>query len=310
MDALQQPRPRSAKILAFDRFMRTTSRKKSQPAPPPPPAAPQTWWQRSRETVNVVSAIFLGLTTLVSVWLAIDWHNVANQSISSDEHVNLLIDDKLKPLSLQIQTLTAQVNDALGQLKRIDARVNTLKPDGTNLQVKGRSPGEVLTGIRANLAKAEKRRQQLPVAELVDYKKKVQSIGPSSMDYWTTVAAIINYQSFLNQLQHNAPDPDSVAKPCMFATESPNVRHNVLSGTQHFTNCYVDLDTSSNLIQDAVIKDSVVRYHGGKITFQHAVFINCRFVVDIKGSQEPNRPDLLLALMRSDQINFQLPAAG
>ena len=311
MHALQQPGSRSAKILAFNGFMGSSSRKRTRPAPAAPPPAPiPTSWERNRDTIYVVSTILVGLTAVATLCLTVHWHNVATESVSSDEHVNQLINDKLVPISQQLQTLTAQVNDALGQLKRIDARVNTLKPDSTNLQAKVTQPDHVLGGIRTNLAKAEKHRQQLPESKLVDYRKQVEAVAPSAKDYWTTVAAIINYQSFLNQLQQNAPDPDAVAKPCMFATNSPNVRYNVLSGTQLFTDCYVDLDTSDNLIQDAVIKDSVVRYHGGQIAFQHAVFINCRFVVDIKASQEPTRPDFLLALMKSGQINFKLPVTG
>jgi hypothetical protein len=324
MDALQQPGPRSAKILSFDGVMGSSSRKKAKvtveseqkPALDQargPAAAPKVndelnqalaqvpnRWERWLPIAGSVASVLIAVCALV---YTVRHDNAATAAVASDDHVKNLINEKLEPIIAQLNQVTGQLNQMNWQRNISELQRSSQGAPGKELH----RQTEVMADLRANLAQAQKLQQKLPLTEVV---QEIQQVPTSAKDYWTTVAAIINYQSFLNQLEHNAPDPETVAKPCAFATESPNIRYNTLDGTQHFTDCLVDLDTNANMIENAVIKDSVVRYYGGVITFQHATFINCRFVVDIKASQEPTRPDLLLALMNSDQTNFKLPAAG
>ena len=176
---------------------------------------------------------------------------------------------------------------------------------------KSNNPSDILGSIRADLVKAEKQRQKLPLLKFAAYRKDVEALPPSTTDYWTTVAAIINYQSFLNQLENKAPDPSTVARPCLFVTAGGISNNNTLEGTSRFSRCIVDLDTTTNFVDSAVIRDSVVRYHGGAVTIRHAIFIHCAFILDLKDfPQKPARPDLLRDLLASDQIYFTLPSAG
>lgn len=332
MEALRQPWPRTAKILAFDGDMGTAARKKAKPpnhsvpkaahvstAANPTPrgqsgaasASPQVQQAqiqpavRGREverwsfvTAAVLSALFAGGALLYSVH-----HDRAALAVaSSDEHIEYLISRKLEPLTAQLNQLSGQINQM-----NLDRNLSRLKKSEQGRPAKAGDQSEALAGIRSNLAVAQKIGQQLPLAEV---RQQVQHSPKSGSDYWTTVAAIINYQSYLNQVQHGFPDPKKVAKDCMYATSLPNIRNNVLSGTQHFNDCYVDLDTNGNLIADAVIRNSVVRYHGGNPSFQHAEFVNCVFEISIDTPLQPTRPDLMLALLDSDQINFRLPPPG
>jgi hypothetical protein len=135
-----------------------------------------------------------------------------------------------------------------------------------------------------------------------------QTLPTSATDYWATVAAIINYQSYVNQMGNKAPDPLQVAKPCPFVTKGSGGSNNLIQGAIPFTGCVVDLDGTQNTVEGAVFENSVIRWHGGPVTIKSATFINCRFVIDIK--TEPPRPDLLKQLLASDQIYFTLTAAG
>jgi hypothetical protein len=148
----------------------------------------------------------------------------------------------------------------------------------------------------------------LPDLTLADYRKKVQTLPTSATDYWATVAAIINYQSYVNQMEDKAPDPLQVAKPCPFVTKGGGSHNLVQGGAVPFIGCVVDLDGTQNEVDGAVFENSVIRWHGGTVTIKSATFINCRFVIDIK--TEPARPDLLKRLLASDQTYFTLTTAG
>jgi hypothetical protein len=294
--------------------MGNTSPKKRQlpPRTAPEPAQPPKLarWVSVAVIVGAFGGVIGSVVAGFALYYTIHRDTVAAASLSSDEHVYRLIDDKLDPVKKDIQGLTAQVNLALGEFNSASLKrnVSELKQGDQSIQAKGNSQSDVMADIRANLVQAQQLRQKLPLTGLV---KQIQMVPASAKDYWLTVAAIINYQSYLNQLDHNAPSPDSVAGPCMFVTEgSPNISNNVLFGKHKFKRCIVDLDTSTNTVQDAVIEDSVVRYHGGEVTFKNVLFINCRFIVDIKAPQVPTRPDLLLSLLKSDQSYFRIPNAG
>jgi hypothetical protein len=77
-----------------------------------------------------------------------------------------------------------------------------------------------------------------------------------------------------------------------------------------FEGCLVDLDTTTNVVDGAFIRDSVVRYHGGQVTMRNVTFINCRFILDIKKSSTPSHPELLQQLLASDQHQVRLSTNG
>jgi hypothetical protein len=319
MDALRQPGPRSETVIVFRGAMGSSSRKKAKQTvdlerPPATSSAaekteteqklalPSTPGKFERWSPICLAALGL-LISGAAYWHTVDHERSQAAAASSDEHVKILINEKLDPLIAQLNQVTGQINQMNWQRNLSELKEGPREAPGT-----ANSRSEVMSNLRANLVEAQKLQQKLPLAEAV---QRIQEVPNSTQDYWATIASIINYQSYLNQLEGHAPDPNKVARPCPFATASAHISNNELGGTQHFTDCYIDLDTNGNVIDDAIIKDSVVRYHGGNINFKHAVFNNCRFIVELRAPQlrTPAR-DLLVALLNSDQVNFTLPIAS
>ena len=124
--------------------------------------------------------------------------------------------------------------------------------------------------------------------------RKLRQASTSSPDFWPTVAAIINYQSRINQMTGRAPDPAKVSTPCMGVTGG------VRNTFDHFglAGCVVDLDTQTFL--NGIFKDSVIRYHGGQTTLRNVTFINCTFLLDLSSPKtSPEKSSLLFALLGS-----------
>jgi hypothetical protein len=162
-------------------------------------------------------------------------------------------------------------------------------------------PRRVLATIRAEIQMANESKRVLPVKDVNDYKNALRRLPASSGDYWGTVAAVVNYQSMLNQLSHEAPDPAVVAKPCISMSSS------VLIGPHTVTDCVITLD--SNVFKDITFKDSVVYYHGGDVALLNVLFDNCRFILDIPPNTRTPQVNLLNALLNSpDQKQVRVPA--
>lgn len=149
-----------------------------------------------------------------------------------------------------------------------------------------------LSNIRATVQMAEAQRTILPPSQIAKYKDTLRAMSPSVGQYWATAAAIINYQSLVNQVNHQAPDPTQVAKPCYLE----NARNNVFRNDD-FADCVFVLDNET--LEHTTLRDSVVIYHGGSVTLADAKFVNCRFVLDFTDREIPARTDLLLTLLAS-----------
>jgi hypothetical protein len=271
--------------------------------------APTGFWQRHGNTAQWASVCIAAVAALVSIsaiGLTIYWHSAASASANADEHVERLISKHLEPINQRLDHLAEQVNDALGQLKRIDEEIQRRRSINEKpLLSKSATPNQILAAIRTKLRAAEKTKTALPDAALINYRKTVQALPNSEKDYWTTVAAIINYQSFLNRTFGNAPDPAKVSHPCLGLTAGSG-SDNVIQGYR-IAHCVVDLDTTHNVLEDLVIRDSVVRYHGGPVALRNVVFVNCSFVLDPANfPNNPAQPGLLLSLLDSDQKQIKL----
>jgi hypothetical protein len=117
-----------------------------------------------------------------------------------------------------------------GQLNIANTKLDKVRQSDPNLLAESRNPDKALTGIRVSLKQAQDRNKILPALTLTEYRKKVQTLPTSATDYWATVAAIINYQSYVNQMENKAPDPLQVAKPCPFVTKGSGGNYNVILG--------------------------------------------------------------------------------
>jgi hypothetical protein len=162
-------------------------------------------------------------------------------------------------------------------------------------------PNRILATIRAEIQTAQADKRELPASDLIDYRNAVRALPSSSVGYWATVAAIINYQSLVNQLSGEAPDPTRVAKPCF----DENSRYNTFENMP-LRDCVIVLDTET--FNRVTFQNSVIVYHGGPVVLNNVAFVNCRFVLDLPQQHEiPAEKNLLLALLDSpDQKKIQI----
>jgi hypothetical protein len=110
------------------------------------------------------------------------------------------------------------------------------------------------------------------------------------------VAAIINYQSKIDQLSGEAPDPVKISKPCGGLTAGTG-GHNLFA-RMTFSNCIVDLDTD-DMFQNVTFINSVIRYKGGPANLFNVAFVNCTFQLDLPPNSSPAKPNFLFALLDS-----------
>lgn len=289
--------------------------------PPLSAASTPTGTPKHGTTAQFFSAAFAGCAVGIAI-LGVIWHYSAQSAATTDQQIKGLITEQIKPLGEVAKD--EHINSLIGkQLDPLNEKVDKIARDVAYLKGKAGvantkldksiNPDKALSDIRVSLEQARHRNIVLPDPTLTEYRKKVQTLPTSATDYWATVAAIINYQSYVNQTENKAPNPLEVAKPCLGVTKGPGDSGNVIDSGNliqgwRFTACVVDLDGTQNEVEGAVFENSVIRWHGGPVTIKSATFINCRFVIDIK--TEPVRPDLLKQLLASDQTYFTLTAAG
>jgi hypothetical protein len=249
------------------------------------------------------------LAIVLTLW----FHWSASQSTASDDHVKVLIDAKLNPaadkindhIDKKVDPLSQKIDDLSERVSRLEGpltkRVSQLETrvDQQASLAKVINPRFALATIRSVIQAALTSAKILPVSDLVTYKNAVQALPTDAYEYWTTAADIINYESFVDQLNHHAPDPTAVSHPCAYGlTGAVGTFHNTYRQSA-FANCIVDLDT--NVFDTVIFRNSVIRYHGGPVFLDNVQFVNCRFVLDIPASApaNPERDRLLMTLLES-----------
>lgn len=322
LQAIKQPIPQPCKIIVFPGRMGTQN-----PIPQAQPEQSQTAGYHPPTHGNwaqwVAPAVAL-LIGVVSVSLMVHFRNEDAASKVSDEHIRNLVDDKFKPLNRDVfEEKTGKTGDKIDKLgEKVDSiseRVAHLEgPTGriakletrTNQQIslaRIMDPDRLLGMIRAELQVAQASGKLLPISDLDDYRNAVQALSSSARDYWMTAAAIINYQSLINQA-NGAPDPFKVSRVCLGLTTEGTI---TVTDSLHvggvYSNCRVDLDT--NAFSGTVFRDSVIRYKGGKTALINVVFQNCTFVLDLP-SQAPAHPEVIRTLLSSDQKHVILSTSS
>jgi hypothetical protein len=252
------------------------------------------------------------LIGISNIYLITHYRSADSQSKSSDEHINNLIAAKLgateriidQHTDEQVGKLAQQVSalsEKVGNLYGLMGRVSKLESDTNRNQSLARliDPNRVLATIRAEIELAENKGVSIPQPTLVDYKNAIQTLPDSAHSYWGTVAAIINYQSKINQMSGEAPDPAKVSRKCLLLTSDPNVHiSNSEFGNAAYSHCIVDLDAGVTF-SHVVFRDSVIRYSGGPTHLDNVSFVNCNFQLNIQIKKAPVNTGMLLALLNS-----------
>jgi hypothetical protein len=319
----------SIEVVDFASVAPKTKPPAPPPAPQPTPIAQNFW---GKWGPIIVVAVLGPALTLMGQYL---FRSADKAGSASDEHVKQLVQPliesannsigtKLDKIDGRLNDLASKVDHVQGQVDELNARATKLgtDQDGLRKQISGQEavirlqdPNRIFATIRGEIETAEKERAVLPPSQLADYRNALQVLSahkakrasPAAPDaelrtqshYWLTVAAIINYQSFLNQLSGEAPDPTKVARPCFVGNLSSMVVSSSLA------NCIAYIDYNS--FKDVRFENSVIIYKGGPVSLEDVEFVNCRFVLDLPPAVVPAKEDLLLALLDApDQKAIQV----
>jgi hypothetical protein len=280
------------------------------------PLPASTWWQRYGTIAQLVT---MAIALCSGIGLPIYFRHVDYTAKITDDHINQLIDQKLNPAVAAINANTSS------QITILDGKVQSLSEKVANLYgLKGKvvdleekanrqlslarliDPTRTLANVRIEIQQAQSNGQALPPNTITDYRNAALEIPSTTFGYWETVAAIINYQSKINQWNGLAPDPVKVAKPCGGLTTSPGSRDNTFR-YESFFNCIVSLDPGDDF-ENVVFRNSVIRYAGGAVKMINVRFENCSFQIDFPQNTKPAKPALLLALIGSpNQSSVSVP---
>jgi hypothetical protein len=233
-------------------------------------APPVSRWSKASPVITICALIFAGF----SFW--------ANHSAGDLKNtVKIEVGDQLR--------------DPLKQIGEISKDVTTLKAEFEQFNK------DRLTNIKDVVSQAEYTGNPIPQAQLASYKQTIGNIPPTLPEYWVTVASIINYQSWLDQSNGHAPNPDKISKPCF---GSDQTSHDNLFVDSSFDGCSVYID--SHIFENVIFTNSVIHYQGGPVKMDNARFINCRFVLEIKPAlaPSPSSPEnrLLVTLLNSPDL--------
>lgn len=286
--------PRSTELIPFPETVMGGS-KPGKPVPAPAPVQPPGWWQRYGTMVAAGLAALAIIVTLGFRYL--DWSNS-----SLDDRIDKRIDGKLGPINQKLSDLAAAVEYIKGQVGDV-ARLQT-QTEKLKAVIRLQSPERTMRAIRTEIATAQDNGERVPASDIADFKAALQEISPAAPDYLTTLATVVNYQSYVNQRAGLAPNPRAVSRQCFGEYKSLKMKDTVLDG------CILTLAGTTDL-DSIVFANSVIRYEGEPISLHNVRFINCNFIIDVKGKlATPARknPPFLLALLTSpDQKSVAVP---
>jgi hypothetical protein len=269
-------------------------------------------WSNGKDAALVLCAIVASCVAVSNRREATTTH----QKQEHEQELNERIDQRITAnISPKLDDITSRLAKLEGWKDGIQAKVRVLGESQKQLRNKLtqqeainrlENPRRILATIRAEIQTAEVNHLVLPASQLNDYRNAIRVLPSSAFEFWATVAAIINYQSLVNQMSGEAPNPSEVSRPCAGLTNSGNMKsYGNRFSYEVFTNCFVDLDTES--FDNVTFKNSVIRYHGGEVHLRATRFINCSFLLDLSSVKaKPAKPALILALMESDQKTVKI----
>lgn len=269
--------------------------------------AKQKWWES--QWLKTIATIWIPILTCCYLIISV----VVGHAVKDlNAGVAATVSTQLKPFVAELTDVNSRLHTMEGWKEGVEGDVRILKENQNTQDQKQKQlealsrlldPRRILATIRAEIDAAKVRKEKLPVSQVADYRNALNALPSSVADYWTTVSAVINYQSLLNQMSGEAPDPTTVAMPCGLV--GPNSGHNSITG-QNFRDCFVFLDT--NLFRNVTFQDSVIHYRGGAVGLVNVKFINCTFVLELPAKPAtPAQEKMLRALLDSpDQKNIQV----
>jgi hypothetical protein len=293
------------------------------------PREPRRWW--SGPIIPIVSVVTAIIAVVITAINTNDNHKTTtiqvekdrnddlvkkiNTAITANETINR-IDHTTTGIDKRVSDLEQWKRDILDpNMRRVRIQQESLKRGQDEIRrkvesdeafVKLSDPQRVIGLINGEIALATQSAIPLGAAKLVDYKAAMRGISPNASAYWSTVAAIINYQSLLDQRLGHAPDPAKVSRPCPFFTDSPSFANNSVGSGRPIVarGCIVDLDNTNDFLAPVTFINCVVRYgYKRPISFRQVRFVNCNFQLGAPPSNLPeDRFKLLQALLESSEL--------
>jgi hypothetical protein len=280
----------------------------------PSPMAKSPWTRNqllSLAGIVVGGLLTLGLGILTYLTYS-DTHAQAKQS-NLDDAIDLRLNknQKLSEISSKMDDVLSRLSDLEGWRKGITSQVKIVQDNQSKLSTRldqnislarVQNPDQTLAFIKATLKTADESKRVLPASDVIDYKNSVALLPSSSRGYWETLAAVVNYRSFVDQIGGHAPDPEKVSRMCTLFSQQDdrgNVSfgNTVEGGTVH--NCVVDLDSQRYI--GVVFINCVVRYNGGPTQIKNVKFVNCRFLLNLASTKTPVGRNFLFAILNSSQ---------
>ena len=271
--------------------------KKTQTPPTPLPAPKPGWWQRHGNTAQIVSAIasvvaLVGL--FVNLGLTLYFHYTQPEPKVSDEHVNTLIDAKLK-------------TEVEPRFTEIDKRLIGLSTDIENIkkavQTLADNQSHETQKIIERLLQAAQQEQNRPAtakrllsaAELLILALRDEK-SISSPEFFEAstmtlqkINAVVSSQSVNSVLIGLAEYRAAIAEKPMRGVyigemhklgEFTLLKDSVISGqnaiqTGNFRGFVLD----KFILDNVTFEDVAIGYAGGPVVFRNVRFVNCRFMV-------------------------------
>lgn len=282
-----------------------------------------TTLQKLQPWLPAIATLCIGAMT---IW--INWHSYGdNHSKVEEDRLAALIDsrisanpglskisDKLDRIESRLAVMEGWKQGLESKIKGVSDRQDASAQEQLRLKnsIEGQrsiarlmDPARILATIRAEIQIAERSKTAISEPQLVDYRNAIKALPENTYQYWQTIAAIINYQSLLNQLAGYAPDPEKVSKPCALSPGGGDGRlavNNFFGGRTVIRQCNIDLSHNANVMADVTFIDCVIRFSGTVVGIRKAAFINCRFILDLPPQvQKPVATNLLLALADGNQ---------
>jgi len=261
---------------------------------PLPGASRQKWYDLHAGLVAVV----VGVATIMGIVLAVAFAVVPHMEKDMRTDLGNDIGEQLRARGLD--HLPEDLARIQGRLDGIQPLIEGLIKDQMHhvANLSQKDFGFQLPRIRQIVTAATKENVRVQVEDVKQIALKLRQTNEATPDFWMTAAAIINYQSFLNQMRGEAPDPVRISKPCVQRGTNITFDGQIL-GAMVFEECVVDLD--SNSFKKVVFRNSVIKYRGGPAFLEDVLFVNCRFEIDTKlEATAPTQPNLISALLNTD----------
>jgi hypothetical protein len=297
----------SPKVIVF------RARMAAAPIPPPPetgqprynPPTHGNWAQWGA----IVGALLIGITNIGTTWW---FHHTESSAKSSDEHVNTVIDTKLKPaidsindhIDKKLEPINAKLDDLNTRVGKLEGRFEELDAEQKKLAKLQ------LDKLSAQIAIAQKSGKHFDAATVRALGNDLVSMASNpdkdiQQQAWHVTNRLISYYSFTNAEDSFVGMMEKYGAATLrgvHRTDECLVHHQAQTARIHFKgvifeNCTIHLDGETgdgNTFDTVLFRNVNILYRGGFLRLNTVAFVNCNFQMDLN-DQSKRLTETLLA---------------